>query len=135
MPTTEAKAQKVRSKLGLSGEVFVAPGVGGSATFDGRYVGIERSGGLGRLTVGKGSKRIPVSAITGIHIKPAGLFVNGFIQFTIPGGRQVRSGFGAQTWDAAGDVDSVVFAKSDEAAFRKLRDLIESAQGAEAAGS
>jgi len=93
--------------------------------FDGHFVTIRHKGALGRMTVGKGEKRIPLSSITSVQIKPAGSMVNGFIQFSIPGGIERRSSFGSQTFDAAGDENSVIFTKDQEPQFLILRNEIE----------
>lgn len=98
----------------------------GTVTFDGTYVTITRTG-LARLTVGKGDKRIPVGSITAVQWKPAGALVNGFIQFTIPGGNEQRSRAGSQTANAASDENSVVFTKKQAPAFEELRQAIEAA--------
>lgn len=134
MASTEDKVSKIRAKHGVPEGVLVAPGTNGFATFDGHFVGLERVG-LSRMTIGKGSKRIAVNSITGVQLKPAGALMNGFIQFTVPGGNERRSAFGSQTMDAAKDENSVVFLKSDEAAFVELRDRVEKAQLALAQGS
>jgi hypothetical protein len=102
---------------------LAARGVNGQVTFDGGTVTITRKGALGRLTVGKGMKQIPVTAITAVQIKPAGL-VRGFIQFTIPGGNERRSKFGSQSTDAAKDENSVLFSRSQQAAFQQIADAI-----------
>ena len=102
-------------------------GRGGEIEFDGHFVTIRRSGALGRMTVGKGDKRIPVSSITAVQIKPAGAMVNGYIQFSLPGGNERRSGFGKQTLDAVGDENSVIFTKNQEQEFLELRDAVERA--------
>lgn len=102
-------------------------GRGGEVEFDGNFVSIRHTGALGRLTVGKGEKRIPITSITAVHIKPAGAMVNGYIQFTLPGSVERRAGFGKQTFDAAGDENSVIFTKSEESDFLNLRDVIENA--------
>ena len=102
-------------------------GRGGEVEFDGHFVTIRHKGALGRITVGKGDKRIPITSITSVQIKPAGAMVNGFIQFSIPGGNESRSGFGTQTLDAAGDENSVIFTKQQEPKFLALRDAIENA--------
>ena len=107
--------------------VIIAKGHNGTATLDRGFVTIKRSGFLARATVGKGDKRIPVRHITGVQIKPAGRLVNGFIQFTVPGGNERRSAFGSQTHTAASDENSVVFTRSQQAAFEALRDAIEQA--------
>ena len=50
-----------------------AKGITGTLGFDGRMVYLNRSGAVARITHGKGEKRIPVSAITSLEWKPAGL--------------------------------------------------------------
>lgn len=127
MATTEDRIAKIRSKYDVPVDTFVAPGTNGYATFDGHFVSLVRVG-ISRLTIGKGAKRIPVTSITGVQLKQAGAIVNGFIQFTVPGGNERRSAFGQQTVNAAQDENSVVFIKADEPAFLQLRDLIEAAQ-------
>lgn len=102
-------------------------GQNGTLIFDGQSVVIVRKGFLTRATVGKGEKRIPLSAIGAVQFKPAGPLVNGFIQFSPLGGNEKRSAFGAQTASAAKDENSVVFAYSQRHAFAELREHIESA--------
>lgn len=102
-------------------------GRGGEIEFDGHFITIRHTGALGRMSVGKGDKRIPITSITAVQIKPAGAMVNGYIQFTLPGGNEKRSGFGKQTIDAAGDENSVIFTKNQEDDFLKLRDAVEKA--------
>ena len=104
-----------------------AKGVGGLVKFDGHFVSITHKGVLGRLTVGKGEKRIPVSSITAVQIKPPGAMVNGFISFTLPGSNEKRSSFGRQSFDAAGDENSIVFTKDQAPSFVALRDAVEQA--------
>lgn len=101
-------------------------GTGGQVQFDGQYVTITRKGLLARSTVGKGEKRLHISQITAIQWKPAGL-VNGFIQFTVPGGNERRSAFGSQTSSAAKDENSVVFTKKQQRDFEKLRAALDAA--------
>jgi hypothetical protein len=102
-------------------------GHNGTVEWDGDFVTIKRTGFLARASVGKGEKRIPVSSITAVQWKPAGALVNGFIQFTLGGGNEARSRFGAQTTDAAKDENSVLFMKKQMAEFQALRDEIEQA--------
>lgn len=99
-------------------------GVNGTVLFDGAMVIIRRSGAMARMTIGKGEKRIPLRSISAVQFKPAGL-VRGFIQFTIPGGNERRSSFGSQSTDAARDENSVLFGKTQQAEFERLRDAIE----------
>jgi len=102
-------------------------GRGGEIEFDGHFITIRHTGALGRMSVGKGDKRIPITSITAVQIKPAGAMVNGYIQFTLPGGNEKKAGFGKQTMDAAGDENSVIFTKNQEQDFLALRDAIEKA--------
>lgn len=102
-------------------------GQGGQIQFDGQYVTITRKGFLARATVGKGEKRLHISQISGVQWKPAGAMVNGFIQFTVPGGNERRSAFGSQTTNAAKDENSVVFTKKQMPEFEKLRAALDAA--------
>jgi hypothetical protein len=100
-------------------------GHNGTVMFDGHFVSIRRTGFLARATVGKGEKRIPVASISAVQFKPAGAMVNGFIQFTLPGGNERRSKAGSQSTDAAKDENSVLFTKKQMPEFLALRDAIE----------
>lgn len=99
----------------------------GFVRFDGDFVHIQHSGGLSRLTVGKGAKRVPLQAITAIQIKPAGPVVAGYIQFTMGGAVEARSRFGRQSFDAVGDENSIMFSKREQPHFEVLRSTIEQA--------
>lgn len=102
-------------------------GHGGQITFDGTFITITRRGFLGRAVVGKGEKRLHISQISGVQWKDAGAMINGFIQFTVPGGVERRSGFGRQTNDAAHDENSVVFTRQQMPEFAHLRQEIDNA--------
>ncbi|MFJ4674097.1 DUF4429 domain-containing protein [Kitasatospora purpeofusca] len=104
-----------------------AKGHTGHVSFDGEYVTITRKGLLARTSVGKGEKRIHISQITAVQWKPPGMLVNGFIQFTVPGGNERRSGFGLQTSSAVMDENSVIVMKNQAAAFEELRAAVEEA--------
>lgn len=112
--------------------IVEAKGHNGQIRFDGQFVTITRKGFLARSTVGKGEKRIPLSSITAVQLKPAGAVTNGFIQLTIPGGNERRSTFGRQTSDATHDENSVVFTKKHQPEFVALRAAIEQAMVAPA---
>lgn len=103
-----------------------ARGQNGTALFDGYAVTLRRSGAA-RLTIGKGDKQLPVHAITAVQFKPAGMLVNGFIQFTIPGGVEQRSRAGSATFNAASDENSVVFTRGQQQKFERLRDAVQAA--------
>ncbi|MFE4651548.1 DUF4429 domain-containing protein [Streptomyces sp. NPDC056707] len=104
-----------------------AKGHGGQVDFDGQYVTIKRKGFLARSVVGKGEKRLHISNITAVQWKPAGMMVNGFIQFTVPGGNELKSSFGSQTSSAMQDENSVVFTKQQQPKFEILRAAIDTA--------
>ncbi|MER6065092.1 DUF4429 domain-containing protein [Streptomyces sp. NPDC001792] len=106
-------------------------GYGGQIQFDGEYVTITRKGFLARSMVGKGEKRLHIAQIAAVQWKPAGAFVNGFIQFTVPGGNERRSKFGSQTASASQDENSVVFTKQQQPAFEKLRAALDQAIAAQ----
>lgn len=106
-------------------------GQGGQIQFDGQYVTITRKGFLARTTIGKGEKRLHVAQIAAIQWKPAGPLVNGFIQFTLPGGNERRSAFGAQTTSAAKDENSVIFTRKQQPEFEKLRAAVDQAIAAQ----
>lgn len=112
-----------------------ADGHGGQVQFDGQYVTITRSGFLARATHGKGEKRLHISQISAVQWKPAGAMVNGFIQFTVPGGNEARGGFGQQTMSAAKDENSVIFTRKQQPQFDQLRYAIDQAVAAQHAPS
>jgi hypothetical protein len=104
-----------------------AEGKTGQVQFDGQYVTITRNGFLARSVVGKGEKRLHVAQIAAVQWKPAGAVVNGFIQFTVPGGNERRSRMGSQTHDATRDENSVVFTKKQQPEFEALRTALDAA--------
>ncbi|MCC3280719.1 DUF4429 domain-containing protein [Arthrobacter sp. zg-Y40] len=119
--------QEFRAKYNIPADAVLARSPGaGYVSFDGHYVTIQHLG-LGRFTVGKGVKRIPITSISSIQVKPSGALVSGFIQFSLPGGTEMRSQFGRQSTDAAGDENSMMI-YGNEPDFLALRDAIETAQ-------
>ena len=106
--------------------MYTAKGLNGRVTFDGQVVAIERKGLWARVTLGKGTKSFPVTAITGVQLKPAGI-VPGFIQFTVPGGNEQTSSFGHQSSDASRDENSVLFGGRQQAEFVAVRDAVQAA--------
>lgn len=100
-------------------------GYNGTVTYDGHMVTIARTGFLARATIGKGEKRIPLRHITSVQLKPAGMVMNGFIQFSLGGGNEGRSKFGQQTFDATKDENTVIFTRQQQPAFDELRAAIE----------
>lgn len=101
-----------------------AKGQSGTVVFDGSLITLRRDGFLARAVVGKGTKMIPVSQVVAVQLKPAGALVNGYIQFTIPGGNEIRSQTGRATFDAGKDENSVVFTRKQSPAFQALHDAV-----------
>lgn len=102
-----------------------AAGQGGQMQFDGQYVTITRNGFLARATHGRGDKKIPLTAISAVQWKPAGM-TNGFIQLSI-GGADRQAAKGGRTMNAAKDENSVVFTRKQQSAFEALRAALEQA--------
>jgi hypothetical protein len=101
-------------------------GYDGTVTFDGQSITINRTG-LGRLTIGKGQIRIPVSSVTAVRWNPAGLVVNGYIDFSMLGSTDRRSRFGRQTTYVTRDENTVIFYRRQMREFEKLRAAVEAA--------
>lgn len=79
-------------------------------------------GVLGFLNKGlKGTKEIPFQSITAIQIKAAGLLTNGYIQFTIPGGKESKGGLLA----AVHDENTFMFKKSENETVEKAKLFIQ----------
>ncbi|MYV97262.1 DUF4429 domain-containing protein [Streptomyces sp. SID3343] len=102
-------------------------GYNGTVTFDGEFVILTRKGFIARSTVGKGEKRMHIGQITAVQWKQPGALVNGFIEFTLPGGNEGRSQLGRQTRDAVKNENAVVVTRAQAAAFESLRKALEAA--------
>jgi len=99
-------------------------GYSGTVVFDGQSITITRKG-LGRVTIGKGQIRIPISSATAVGWKPAGPVVNGYIHFSMLGGTDKRPKFGRQTKDIGHDENSVIFYRRQMKEFEQLREAVE----------
>lgn len=101
-------------------------GVTGVLIFDGKSVVIDRTKTFGaRFTVGKGRKQIPLRSISAVQWKPAGIFVNGYLEFTIAGGNENKSSFGSATSSAISNENAIVFSKKQTKGFEDIRDEIQ----------
>lgn len=119
---------KFRAKYKIPKDVVLARSAGtGYISFDGHFVTIQHIG-MQRGVIGKGIKRFPITAISNIHIKPAGWIVPGYMQITAVGSNEIKSQFGRQSWDALSDENAVSFDQPEEPDFLNLRDAIEAAQ-------
>lgn len=107
--------------------MITAKGQNGTVHFDGQFVTIERTGFFGRVTSGKGDKRIPVKNIQAVQWKPPGILVNGFIEFTLPGGNEAVSRAGSASMGAAKNENAVIITRKQAAEFEALRAAVEAA--------
>ena len=122
--------EKFRAKYKIPADALLARALGvGYVAFDGYFVTIQHIG-LGRVTIGKGVKRVPITSISSVQIKPSGVVMAGFIQFSIAGGNEKVSAFGHQTMSAVKDENSITFGMGEDAAFIAIRDAVEAAQRA-----
>ena len=102
-----------------------AKGHTGTVLFDGKSVIIRRKGFVARASVGKGEKNIPVKSISAVQWKPAGIIMNGYIEFSIAGGVESKSALGSATSNAVSNENAVVFTKKQMPLFEELRTAIE----------
>ncbi|RXW32873.1 DUF4429 domain-containing protein [Propioniciclava flava] len=107
--------------------MITARGHNGTVTFDGTVIVIAREGFMARSAFGRGEKRIPIRSVSAVQLKPPGGFTNGFIQFTISGGRESLACKGNRTMAAANDENSVLFTKAQQDVFVELHDAISEA--------
>jgi len=84
---------------------------------------IKRKGFLAKIDHGffKGDKTIYINQITAIQVKPAGFFMYGYIQFTLPGGVESKKGLR----DADHDENTVEFYKQDNELVKQIKSKIE----------
>jgi len=99
-------------------------GYNGTAMFDGHFLNITRTGVLARGSVGKGGKSIPIGSVTAVQWKEPGGMVNGFIQFSVLGGNELRSKFGKQTVNAVNDENSIILRKGKSEEMAGLRTAV-----------
>ncbi|MDD1016876.1 DUF4429 domain-containing protein [Pseudomonas rubra] len=106
--------------------VEIFKGHGGSIELSGASITIKRKGVLAFMTQGlKGDKEIPISLLTAIQFKAAGIFTNGYIQFSFQGGSEAKGG----AIQAASDENTVLFTKDQQPAFDILREKLQSRIG------
>lgn len=103
---------------------LVAKGAGGTMTFNGREVIINRKGALSFLIHGlAGEKSISINAVQAVQLRPARFGVRGYIQLSIMGGIENRGG----AVGAAADENSVLFDTADQPAFEVMAETIKEA--------
>jgi hypothetical protein len=113
--------------------IYTLNGVNGQLELYADKVVIKRKGALAKMTQGffKGDKTIYLKQISGIQVKPGGTFVNGYIQFTLPGGNESVKGINAATKDE----NTVVFNKKDNDLVQKIKAKIEELQASMNSGT
>jgi len=104
----------------------VLEGVNGQVELYDDKVIIKRKGALAKITQGftKGDKTIYLRQVTGIQLKLGGNLVNGYIQFTVPGGNEKSKG----AFEATQDENSVMFKKSSNDIAISMKNKIEELQ-------
>lgn len=91
------------------------------------FVTITR-GKAGRLLTGSAEKRIHIKNITGINFKPANALIQGWIEFTVPGGQERRGRQGSRSQTTGRDENAILFLKKSNAEFVALKDAVYAAQ-------
>lgn len=84
---------------------------------------ISRKNLLGFATQGlSGNKTIPMSAIQSVQFREGGVVVNGFIQFTVMGGRESQGG----VFNAANDENTIMLRMGEQSELgKKIKTYIE----------
>jgi hypothetical protein len=103
----------------VPGRLF-AKGHNGQITIEGDWLTIGRKG-LGRLGHSKGDRRIPLTQITAVQVRPAGPIANGFIKFSLPGSPELRGGLS----NATQDENAVIFTRKQQPEFEAVRAYVE----------
>lgn len=105
-----------------TGDVYVATGITGELAVTPTTVTIRRRGVRSFLARGMGGeKEIRIDQITAVEFRRATRLLNGFIQFSFQGGREVASGVG----QAARDENAVFFSYKQMPAFERAKELID----------
>lgn len=106
--------------------ILELPGINGQIELYDDKIIIKRKGVLSKITQGftKGDKKIYLNQITGIDLKLGGNMINGYMQFTIPGGNEKDKG----AFQATQDENSVMFKKAYNDIAHELKEKIEKLQ-------
>ncbi|MBZ9615272.1 SHOCT domain-containing protein [Clostridium estertheticum] len=98
-------------------------GVNGQLEVNEDSITIKRKGILSKMTQGltKGAKTLFINQIVAVQLKEGGLFTNGYMQFTLPGGNERTKGL----MDATHDENSIIIKKANNSDAIKIKDYIE----------
>lgn len=112
---------------------FTLKGVTGHLQVFPDKIVIERKGFIAKMNHGlfKGDKSLFLKQISGIQVKQAGMFTNGYIQFTLIGGIEGRKGL----LEATKDENTVMFRKADNDLVKEIQSYIESRINNDSQGS
>lgn len=106
----------------MSEKKFELRGQGALLTVFDDMITIETKGLMGLINRGfSGAKTIPMKAIQSIQFVKANALANGFLQFGIMGGREMRGG----VIGAVSDENSIVFKKGMNEKAEEIKDYIE----------
>lgn len=105
--------------------IYTLKGVGGQLELYNNKVVIKRKGAVAKMGHGfTGDKEILIKNISSIQLKLGGGILNGFIQFSIPGGNESKRGI----IDATQDENTVMFNRSENKVAQAIKDKIEQIQ-------
>lgn len=99
---------------------LIGKGTNGTLIVKENTIELVRTGITARLLGLRGTKEILIKNITSIQYKKPGMLTNGFIQFAFSGSKESKGG----VLDATKDENSIVFEKSAQSQFEKLKDVI-----------
>ncbi|MDR2600354.1 MAG: SHOCT domain-containing protein [Oscillospiraceae bacterium] len=106
----------------MSKYLFTISGVDGQLYVNDEYVVIERKGIISFLTQGvKGKKEIPIQNINAVQVREATIWVNGFIQFYLPGFAKSSGGI----FDMGEDENTVVFNRTNNETANSIKEFIQ----------
>ena len=94
-----------------------------TVVLDGEFIRVIRKGFLNMMNHGlDGEKALHISSISAVQFKDAGSMTNGYIQFTLLGGKESKGGLFAAT----SDENTIMFTKNDRDKALQIRDYAES---------
>lgn len=106
--------------------IMEAKGKNGQIILEENKIIIKRKGFSAFILHGfKGDKTILIKNITSVQYKKPGILTNGYIQLSIAGGNESKTGL----LDATKDENTVIFTTQQENDFLKIKEYIENFEG------
>jgi hypothetical protein len=90
-----------------------------TVTIDAEFIRIDRKGLFNKTSGLKGEKALKIEMITSVQLIPASTIKAGFLQFSIPGSKDVRGKY------MAADENTVMFSKKEQHMAEEIKNLIE----------